>query len=233
MEAWQIYAHAALRPGREVRYLLRRRMSGPTFWKFRRIGNLCHSWDSNFGFSSPYPSLCTNYDTPTQGSSCTCVEGWVGPQSGSLGEEKIVVNVGIRTLDFPARIPVCISTTIPRLKVQVVNRTKVYWFCIKKYEFAVDTTLMELRIIFSLRSTIWVRLFVPLFITCRYTGHLGPCPPVKRSGRGSRNSPHPVPTFPCLQGTLQGKLRLTSITCTFAATWFARLIAMFLTSLTN
>jgi hypothetical protein len=67
MEAWQIYVHATLRPGREARYLLRRRMSGPTVWKFRKRENLCQCRDSNFGFSSLYPSLYTNYDTPTQG----------------------------------------------------------------------------------------------------------------------------------------------------------------------
>ena len=70
MEAWQLYAHATLRPRREARYLLRRRMSEPTVWKFRRRENLCPCRYPNFGLSSPYPSLYTNYDTPTQGVSC-------------------------------------------------------------------------------------------------------------------------------------------------------------------
>jgi len=35
--------------------------------------------------------------------------------------------------------------------------------------------------------------YVLLFKISRYTGHPSPCPGVMRSGRGGRNSPHPVP----------------------------------------
>lgn len=56
--------------GERSRYLLRTRMSEPQFWKFRRRENICHSRNSNSGFSRQYPCLYTNYDTPTQGLSC-------------------------------------------------------------------------------------------------------------------------------------------------------------------
>jgi hypothetical protein len=96
-----------------------------------------------------------------------CVEGYVDLQYGGFGEKKIFTPAGIRTLDYLARILVWIPTTMPRLRVQVVDTHKKNdYLLILHHEVCIccgyDSILTPNKIS-CLQSNLWTR---PFSATC-------------------------------------------------------------------